>query len=255
MIPLERKRELLSLLEKQGNMTVNDLAVHIYVSPMTVRRDLKELEDEGLVRRSHGQVEIVRMDINSTSTFSYALRKTSNPEGKNKIAAAAFKRIRPGETIYIDSSSTASLITEYLTADMKLTVVTNSPQVTGVLADKGVSVCCTGGRYSELGMAFFGSFAERSARFFDIDAMFFSSLGFVPGDGIYDPNEEETSLRQCYLERSKRKYFLCDRYKIGKKSMFRLCGLESIDEVFCDVELPAAYKTPLSAGGNAEVSL
>lgn len=236
MIPAERKSELLTLLEKEKSLTVEELAARIYVSPMTVRRDLKQLENEGFIRRKRGGAEIVEMNLASTSCFSYALRKTVNAGGKKRAAALAVRYIEPGQTIYLDSSSTVSFMAEHLTPAMGLTVVTNSPQLTELLAEKGVNVCCTGGKYSELGMAFFGPFAENSAKHYRIDAMFFSARGIVPGDGIYDPGEENVSLCRCFLERAKRKYFLCDGDKIGKAYLFRVCSVKDVDRVICDVD-------------------
>ena len=231
MIPLERKSKILDLLKANKNMTVEQIASRIYVSQMTVRRDIKQLEAENLVKRIRGGVEIIEFTDRQNSYYSYAMRMNLQPDGKRQIAAEAAKRIENGDTIYIDTSSTASYIADYIDPKMNITIITSSVNTAKKLAERNIPHTLVGGLYHELEMSLLGNISEKCVENFYIDKMFFSSQGVVPGDYIYDSNEAETKIRQIFLKKSKKKYFLCVKYKIGRKYMFRVCPADSDIEI------------------------
>ena len=234
MIPLERKNKIIDLLNRKKYMTVNEISEKIYASHMTVRRDLRQLEKEGFVRITRGSVHIVEHTHTSNTNYSYALRKTLNSDIKRKIAQKAFSTIQPGDMIFIDSSSTASYMAEFLSPEMNVTVVTNSNQTANLLAQKGVKFYLIGGFYNHLSMSFQGSYARECADRFHIDKMFFSSQGIVSGDYIYGSDESETRIRKIFITRSKKRYFLCTTEKMGKKFLFRVCKTSEIDEIITE---------------------
>lgn len=231
MIPLERKNKILDLLEKNKHMTIHELAGIIYVSEMTVRRDLKQLEKEKLIKCIRGGAKSIEVTDTSNSYFAYSYRQAKDSDVKRELAKIAVSKIEKGDTIYIDTSSTASYIAEIIVPDDSITVVTSSFQTAKILAQRNIKHTLVGGCYHEHEQSFLGYIADSLSVSFNIDKMFFSSQGILPGDYIYDSSEAETKTRQIFLKQSKKKYFLCPSYKIGKKYMFKVCPADSDIEI------------------------
>lgn len=231
MIPLERKRKILDLLEENNFMSVNNLAKKIYVSQMTIRRDLKQLESEKLIRIVRGGAEAVKADEVVSTNYSYSYRQNLESDVKRQLASIAVSKIENGDTIYIDTSSTASYIAEIISPELDVQIITSSFQTAKILAERNISHTLIGGYYHEHEKSFLGMVSEICTNGFEIDKMFFSSQGIIPGDYVYDSSEEETQMRQKFLKKSKKKYFMCLDYKIGRKYMFRVCPADESLEI------------------------
>lgn len=231
VIPLERKRKILDLLEDNSFMTVNDLAKKIYVSQMTIRRDLKLLEGEKLIKIVRGGAEAVKITEAADTYYSYSYRQNLESDIKRKLAGIAVSKIEKGDTIYIDSSSSASYIAEIIEPGLNISIITNSYQTASILAERNVKHTLIGGFYHEHEKSFLGMVSESCIDNVRIDKMFFSSQGIIPGDYVYDSSESETKMRQHFLNLSKKKYFMCLDYKIGRKYMFRVCPADESIEI------------------------
>ncbi len=231
MIPLERKRKILDLLEENNFMSVKDLAKKIYVSQMTIRRDLKLLEEEKLIKIVRGGAKAVKITESADTYYSYSYRQNLESNVKRKLAEIAISRIEKGDTIYIDSSSTASYIAEIIKPDINVNIITNSYQTAKILAERNIKHKLIGGFYHEQEKSFLGMVSENCIDDIRIDKMFFSSQGVIPGDYVYDSSESETQMRQIFLKLSNNKYFMCLDYKIGRKYMFRVCPADDSIEI------------------------
>ena len=221
----------LDLLENKRFMSVNDLAKSIYVSQMTIRRDLKQLESEKLIRIVRGGAEAVKADEIVSTNYSYSYRQNLESDVKRKLASIAVSKIESGDTIYIDTSSTASYIAEIISPELDVKIITSSFQTAKILAERNIRHTLIGGYYHEHEKSFLGMVSEICTEGFEIDKMFFSSQGIVLNDYVYDSNEDETQMRQKFLSKSKKKYFMCLDYKIGRKYMFRVCPADDSLEV------------------------
>ncbi len=234
MIQNERLNKILDLLEKEKFCTTESLAKRLYVVPITIRRDLKLLEQDGLITRCHGGASIMTHD---NRNVPYIVRENSNNHVKLGLAKEAVKYIHTGDTVLLDASSTASFIAERLPTDRNLTVITNSIKVCEILSNKSVKTYCIGGRLVENSYAFVGSVAEEALSGMSANVLFFSSQGISEKGVISDFSEEETQLRRRMLACAERKYFVCDSSKIGKEFLFHVCSFQDIDGIICDKEL------------------
>ncbi len=235
MLQIERHKQILQLLEQKSALRVQELAKTLYTSEATVRRDLCELEKAGLLRRVYGGVTL------NEAQMPLDFRRRENAAAKREIAAKAAALIADGDTVFLDSSSTAQHLLPHLARFRDLTVITNSHSVMEELCGSPHRLFSTGGRLVPRNRAYVGPVAEATLGDLMPSIAFFSSQGVGQDGEITDDSEEETSLRRVLLRRAARTVFLCDTGKLGKTHLFRVCHLSQVDEVICDGEIPAEY--------------
>ena len=239
MIKNERFDSILEILKKEKYSTPSDLAKKLYVSPVTVRRDLKKLENDGLVSTCYGGVSIVS---HSNREVPLAVRENFNENIKMSLAKQAAKHITNGSTVFLDASSTASFAANYIEPEQNITVITNGIKALTLLSQKHIKAYCTGGKLVNNSLAFTGAIAIKTVKSMHADFMFFSSQGLNYDGSITDFSESETELRIAMLERADRKYFICDNSKIGKTFLFDVCRTDDIDGVICNADFNALKK-------------
>lgn len=235
MMQYERQQDILRYLENRHTATIRQLAEAVYSSEASVRRDLCQLEKQGVVCRVYGGVILAKYQ---NAAVPLALRKQENTAEKEWIAQRASELLYDGATIFIDASSTAGRIVKYLHRYHNLKVITNSLNIIEEASGVCEHVYSTGGRFLRDNRAFAGLEAEKFIRAVNIDILFFSSQGITENGEISDASEAETSLRRILIERSRRKVFLCDSSKIGVRRMFFLCTRCDVDDIISDKPLP-----------------
>lgn len=229
MIQEERKKELLKLIEEAGYCTVEYLASRIYTSQSTVRRNLAELEKQGLVKRSYGGAELCK----NTDNVPLKLRYKKNHHLKDNIARQAVERIQDNTVIFLDASSTCLHMIPHIGQSKNITVYTNSLEACALLGAAGIPARCLGGELLPKSMAFVGEYAIQMAQSLYFDALFFSCSGYA-NQVITDYSEAEAHLRRVLLKQSKDKYFLCDGTKIGKQFTHIICKEADITEMITE---------------------
>lgn len=227
MLTLERHKQILKLLEDKKSMTVMELCSELYTSPATIRRDLVVLEKEGVIKRSYGGAVI---NESYTDQIPLILRSSKNIKEKKKICAKAVGYIKPGDTIFVDNSSTTYFLAHYLKDIPDLTVITNNPALCIALAENKVRCLCTGGEILSDSIALVGSEAERFVSGIKADACFISSSGY-DDDFCYDVSKRERDLKIVMLEHSKKRYYLSDTSKKGRAYPFTIAPFLKIDEI------------------------
>lgn len=227
----EQIERLLKMIEANGYATVKYIAKATYASESTVRRQLKTLEEMGLISRSYGGAELRKDNINKP----IELRLQKNHRQKDVIAKKAVALLEDNATIFIDASSTCQHMAPYLANKKHLTVYTYSAGLCDILSQYGVKrVFCTGGLYQRTSKVFTGEYAVNMAQKIYYDYFFFSSSGFSNGV-ISDYSEEETHLRRAVLLNAEKKYFLCDSEKFGKRSANILCRETELNGVISEL--------------------
>ena len=234
MLQIERQEQILDLLSQTPALRIGQIAAALYTSEATVRRDVAILEQKGLLRRVYGGVTLKKEDM------PLELRSQEHAAAKEEIARMAAALIKDGQTVFLDSSSTAQHLLPYLTRFRDLTVVTNSHRAVEVLATAKLRLICTGGDLITRNMAFVGRVAEATLENLCPDIAFISSQGVDERGEITDASEEETALRRVALRRAVRTVFLCDGSKVGKRFFHRLGMLSEMDEIIVDETFPKA---------------
>ena len=219
-------------MKKRKYCTVNFLSKQLFVAPITIRRDLGEMEASGMITRLYGGATIPDYE---NREIPFAVRNKSNFSVKEKIAKKASKLIREGDILFLDASSTVSHITEYLTPEQNLTVITNSTFVAEKLKEKHIRCYLTGGMLVENSHSLLGSIAEETLSGLYANICFFSAQGIDEQGTISDQSEAETALRRLMIKNSKKSYFLFDGSKLGKRFAFKICTATYITDIITDL--------------------
>ena len=234
MLKSERQEKIMNYLQEKQFCTVNYLAKHLYVAPITIRRDLDELEQAGFLRRCHGGASVP--DIKS-QVIPYEMRALTNPSIKAALGKRAAALLHDGDTVFMDASTTVLHIIDYLSPERNLTIITNSIKALEKLREKHIRCYLTGGMLRENTYALVGSIAEQTVSQLYADVFLFSAQGITSDWTVTDFSEEETRLRQKMMEHAKRRIFIFDSSKIGKQYLFKVCTREDIHDFITDSDL------------------
>ena len=234
MLQHERQNEILNILRSQSSATVEEIAQKIFVSPATARRDVIALEQKGYICRMYGGVMLAEY---KNEAVPVRLREDSFSAQKERVARLAAAEIPHGAVVFADGSSTVRRVFKYVEAE-GVTVITNNLRLLEDYGQqKNLTFYATGGHYDARNHVLLGEGARRAVREFRADLFLFSSQGLTE-EGVFDVSEEETDLRREMLQNAARKIFLCDDSKLGVCKTHRLCTLEEIDRIICNVPLP-----------------
>ena len=233
-----QEKNVLEILETQQYASVDELATALCVSTSTIRRTLEILQQKGLVTRTHGGVKI-NSDNNFSPSFTFRIHQ--NTFEKKKIALSAIKLIKNGDIIFLDGSTSAFYIAEYLKEFENIRVITNGIDTLSLLSKNKILAYSTGGQVSsENPSVLVGRYAEDMICNFHADIAFFSAQAMDNNGEIYDCFEDEIFLRRAMIKNAKTKVFLCDNTKVGKSSPYHLCSLKDVDYVASNLSLPSS---------------
>lgn len=221
-----RQSGILTLLKNEKRMSVQKLAKHFFVSEMTVRRDLREMEQSGYIKRYHGGAI-----LDDSSLLPITVRKFEHFDRRDAIMNNARKHLKNNLTVFLDSSSTCTYIIPAIAEFEGITIVTNSVQ--NVLSAEKHHIKCVlaGGDYYEHDMCTIGSCAESFLRGINADVSFFSAQG-ISSDGIIsDSDENQSAIRKIMLENSEKSIFFFNKSKTNTKYTYTICRGEIVDEI------------------------
>lgn len=223
----ERERVIYDILCEKNRVSVSELSKLLYVSEMTVRRDLSNLSEMGLLRRFRGGavLDSPEGDMPVSQRFYF------DEDEKKLLAGRASKFLGSDMTVYIDSSSTCQYMIPHIAKLNGVTVITNS--VKALMSASKLKIACIliGGEYYERDMCFVGSAAARSAAELNPDIAFFSSRGISDDGVISDADAAQTGIRRIIMKNSGKNIFLFEAGKRGKKFIYTLCRAEDADEI------------------------
>ncbi|HSR29998.1 MAG TPA: DeoR/GlpR family DNA-binding transcription regulator, partial [Anaerolineae bacterium] len=198
----ERLDQIVTLLQEQGRVSVMDLSDRFGVSTVTIRNDLTNLQQQGLLVRTHGGA-VTRPDL-SMEPPAFALRKELHLTEKERIGRAAAALVRDGDSIALDASTTAWQIARHLKDRQELTVVTNGLFVALEFLDSpGVTVVMPGGALRIASASLVGDQGACILERYHVQKGFFGAGGFTIEEGLTDTNQYEVELKQRMVERSK----------------------------------------------------
>jgi DeoR/GlpR family transcriptional regulator of sugar metabolism len=211
----ERRRQIRKAVESRGEVIVAELALEFCVSEITIRRDLLELNDQGIIERTHGGALLADHSQSNLKAVMQDRIETYADE-KRSIASAVARMIRHGETIYLSSGSTAYWVARALVGREDLTVVVNSLIHANVLAQsKEMIVIVVGGflRRSELSLV--GYFAESNVRDLRVDKVIMGIRGIHPEYGLTSDNPQELMTDRAIMKMGDEIIVVADHTKFG----------------------------------------
>lgn len=226
----ERLDEIAKLVNKKGTIRTNEIVEGLNVSDMTVRRDLIELENKGILTKIHGGAR-------SNSTFQYKEishkeKHTRQIAEKRYIARKAASLIEDGDTLFFGPGTTVELLAEEVNHHT-LTIITNCLPVYKILLEKQTAhfrVYLIGGEMRHITEAFVGEMANAMLEKLRFSKMFFSSNAVNKG-AVMTSTLDEAYTQQLALSNSIEKYLLIDHTKVGKEDFTSFCQLNELTAV------------------------
>lgn len=248
MLSETRRRLIAEALRESGSITVAELEREYGVSAMTVRRDLNELVRLGIARRSHGGAIAVSFSAHESE---FAARVDAAREAKRKLARIAVQMVEPEGSVFLDGSSTSYYIAdELISAEMAITVITNSLPILhrlGELATPDIAVVACGGELRRRSQSFIGPDAVRTIENRFADLVFFSAKGLSAKGEPADADAYEADVKRSMISHAEKRVLVFDASKLGERGLTKICDLDDLAAVVTDD--PDAFSERFSFGG------
>ncbi len=241
VVSLGRHQQILETAIKYGVARTKALALEFGVHEMTVRRDMDYLEQQGLLERVHGGARIIQ---SASQEVAYSLRAAQRTLEKQRIARAALELIEDGDTIALDSSTTALALVRIL-AVRKVQAIITGLDAANILAASGVAFTLMGGVYHSPARSFVGSVFSAGLKRFHPDKVFFSSKGFTPEHGFTDAHLPEVEAKELLIQASAQKIALLDSSKFGSRAANQILALNAVDTIITEQPPNSSIRTAL----------
>lgn len=229
----ERQDEIVLLLNKTGFMTSNDLAKQIGVTPMTIRRDIKELAKERKVLKTYGGARPLSSVMNVEFSTSQKLR--INVELKKQIGKKLAEIIEDGSTVFIGAGTTLLYAVPYL-IEKNLTFVTNSFPSFSKLATSDCRVLSTGGELHKNTGEFLGQIAERTFEGLNLDYAICSTNG-IRDNNVTTSSEDEGKIQNVAIKHAIKSLVVADHTKLGRSDMITFRHLDAFEGLITDDQI------------------
>src|SRR5450631_2368043 len=192
MLTTHRKQQILSILKRDGQVIAKDVSRSMDVSDDTIRRDLREMAQEGLLLRVHGGALPA-----SPAMADFAGRELITAEGKVAIGRAAAKMIHAGQVVILDGGTTARQVARHIPLDLKVTVVTHSPTIALELLNHAADVILIGGRLFKHSVVAVGAPAIEAIAQIRADLFFLGVTGVHAKTGLTTGDYEEAAIKRA----------------------------------------------------------
>src|ERR1700739_1705214 len=242
-----RRQQTVNLLEETGTLNVGELADRFGVSVVTIRKDLDELEAEGLLERTFGGAVFSHR---SRFNKSFLQRTREHRQEKHAIAAAAFEYVQNGDTIVLDAGTTTLALAQLLKRHVKsVFIITCSLPAALELSSAGYDILLLGGMVRNKSLALLGRETLWMLDRYRADKAFLGSSGFTIEKSPTPPNPDDAQIKEAIMRVSLEKYVLVDSSKFGDQCLTRFAHLRDVALTITDSHLPKAKVKALEASG------
>ena len=249
-----RRAAIAERLRIAGSVTVAELEEQFGVSSMTARRDLDGLERRGLARRTHGGAVLPAFAAHEDS---FASRLEIAADAKRALARAAAAEVREGESVFLDSSTTAYHVARaLLDRDVSATVITNSLPVMELVAahpSAAVDLVGVGGMLRRLTRSFVGPFAVHTVLGHIADRLYFSVKGVTPDGALTDADALEAEVKRAMVAHAEHPVLLVDESKLSTHGRSVLGRLADVSAVFAHGVPDDRLRALRAAGARVEI--
>ncbi|MBM7565085.1 DeoR/GlpR family DNA-binding transcription regulator [Paenibacillus sacheonensis] len=251
MIVIERRHRIKERLLKERSVKVADLVREFNVSEETVRRDLNQLEKEGLIVKNYGGAVLADdLQIAFNQIPPVEQRKFELFEEKDAIGAAAASLVRDGQIVILDSGSTAWCVARYLKALNELTVVTNGVNIAEECASaEGTNIFLLGGKLIKKSMSIVGPQAEAEMRKYNADYVFLGTSGISLKKGFTSSDPYEAEIKRAMIESAQQVVVVADHSKFSRQALLSFSGFDNVDMLITSDLVEPALLQEIEAQG------
>jgi len=236
-LQVERQLTIINLIKNNKTVRVDELTKVLKVSSNTIRRDLSQLEKQGVLRRTQGGAILTEVDNNFTQPFE--IRETKYTTEKKAIGRKASELVGAGDTIIIDAGTTALQLAKNLFQRQNLTILTNSLEISyELIANPNIVIILSGGIIRESSRSLIGLPAEQFFSQVHADKLFLATGGLTITEGLTNPNMHETPIKRNMIESAKEVIVLADFHKFGRISLSTIAPVTKVHKVVTDKKAP-----------------
>ncbi|ATU95653.1 DeoR/GlpR family DNA-binding transcription regulator [Phyllobacterium zundukense] len=241
MLTIQRRALISARLNRDGQLVAKLLADELNLSEDTIRRDLREMAAEGLLKRVHGGAMPLTPPLPD-----FAARQEISGDMKQRLGHKAASLVSNGQTIFLDGGTTNTHLARALPREMRITVVTHSPTIASELEHHEAEVILIGGKLYKHSMVAVGASTLSAINQIRLDIFFLGVTAIHPVYGLSTGNYEEAAIKQAIVQQAAETYVLSTPEKFGAASPFRITGVESLAGVVVDGDMMpeplAAYR-------------
>lgn len=247
----ERKKKILAALDDAESLTVFELAEILEASPATIRRDLGDIAEEGLLMRTHGGA----MKMENPVLTGFSEKSGVNSPTKEQIAEKAASYVQDGDIIFLDCGSTVFQMCRFL-KKKSIRVITNSLPILAELIDvPSIQINLIGGELNKARKAVHGDKAVQHINGYHAHKAFIGVDGLSAENGLTAHSEHESTITTAFIRNAGQVMLLCDASKIGRDSYVKFAELSAIHTLITDSSADNAKTTALRQSGlNVEIA-
>ncbi len=243
----DRHKFILDKVVREGNVSVLELSEELGVSAVTIRKDLKFLEEKKLLFRTHGSASHVDPYVNDRPVN---VKESIQVDEKRRIALKAVELIKPEDSIIIASGTTVLEVARAIDSHIKLTVLTAAMNIAeSLLGHKDVEIVMLGGVLRKSSFSAVGPYAEKMLNDFACSNLFLGVDGIDMEFGLTTTNMLEAHLNQKMMKAAQRTIVVADSSKFGRKGFGKICDLEAVDTIVTDSGINPAFVKKIEEAG------
>lgn len=235
-----RQLDIMEIARQKGFIGVTQLVKHFGVTGQSIRRDLAELADSGLLRRSHGGATL----IDNVANLAYRARRRIAAAAKQRIAAAAVARIPNDCSLFINVGTTTEEVARHLSQHRGLLVITNNLNVANILiGHEGTTLIVAGGAARREDGGIVGEMAEDTVARYKTDIAVIGASALDAEDGaLLDYDHREVRIARAIIQNSRRVMLVADATKFSRHAPVRIGDIGDIDDFVTDKSPSAAFR-------------
>jgi len=235
----QRHQEVLDMLNDSNIVRISDIVERLGVTEITVRRDLKVLEEKGLLTRIYGGAQ--KRQKNLVNELSSNEKRNISVEEKRYIAQLAAKLVKEKDIIYIGPGTTNELIYDYLNVSYAKIITNSMPVFLKFKDDQRFEIILIGGRFRPRTDVFVGNFTNEILQKIRVKIAFVGTNGIL-NSSITTSNEEEGVCQKIILDNASERYILCDSSKINREDFYNFYDLNEVTGLITDNKIDPNVK-------------
>ncbi len=247
LAPNPRQSGVLNVVRERGSVSVEALAEQFGVTLQTVRRDVKQLSDAGLVARFHGGV---RIPSSTTENIAYLQRERLNEDAKRRIARTVAHHVPDGCSLILNIGTTTEAVARELLHHKGLRVITNNLNVAAILSDNpDCELIIAGGMVRSRDRGIVGEATVDFIGQFRVDIGLIGISGIEADGTLRDFDFREVTVAKAIVAHSREIWLAADHSKFNRPAMVELGRLDQVDMLFTDQQPPASFEALLAEAG------
>lgn len=245
MLTSQRKQHILEVLQRDGQVIAKQLSQELGLSEDTIRRDLRELAQEGRLQRVHGGALPA-----SPAIADFAGREELSQNPKRAIGKAGADLIKDGQVVFVDGGTTAVQLVRQLPRQLRATIVTHSARIAVELVNHPtVEVVLIGGRLFKHSVVSVGAVALEAINHIRADMYFMGVTGIHPTEGLSTGDLEEAYVKQALCKRAADTYVLASQEKLGAASQYIVGAITEVTGLIVDNAVSDELLRPYATAG------